>query len=112
MTKKMIRRMCSRLRRPEIITLLDKIDVVSHDDSSDDDLRELLVGIVEDGQITERELNAAQKKSALKEYYALPVTESPEEFLKGYGNWGLTETEYKKAKTLAQLIIKLDCGAY
>jgi hypothetical protein len=41
--------------------------------------------------------------AARKAYYELPVTESPCEFLKGYGNWGLTEAEYKKAKRLARL---------
>lgn len=41
--------------------------------------------------------------AARKAYYELPVTESPCEFLKGYGNWGLTEAEYKKAKWLARL---------
>lgn len=37
-------------------------------------------------------------------YAALPVTASPEEFLQGHGNWGLTEPEHKLAKALAEYI--------
>ena len=42
----------------------------------------------------------------LKEYYSLPVTAMPQDFLAGKGNWGLTEEEYKTAMELAKKI----CG--
>lgn len=45
-------------------------------------------------------------KKLLKLYYSLPVTVSPEEFLAGHGNWGLTEKEFKLATKLAKLIVK------
>jgi hypothetical protein len=40
----------------------------------------------------------------LEQYYALPVTANPRDFLDGKGNWGLTESEYAEALKLAKQI--------
>ncbi len=37
-------------------------------------------------------------------YDALPVTSTPNEFILGHGNWGLSEAEYNCAKILADAI--------
>jgi hypothetical protein len=39
-----------------------------------------------------------------REYYALPVTATPKDFLLGHGNWGLAEWEYREAERLAKAI--------
>lgn len=44
------------------------------------------------------------KDQARKEYNKLPVTSSPEDFVKGQGNWSLTEKEFRQATKLAKLI--------
>ncbi len=46
----------------------------------------------------------AGKAELLAEYNKLPVTATPEEFMEGHGNWGLTEAEYRKAVRLAEKI--------
>lgn len=58
-----IRRKCARLNRRQIIALLDKVCVDSHDESSDDDLRELLAAIVEDGDISDEDLDPGLTKT-------------------------------------------------
>jgi hypothetical protein len=46
------------------------------------------------------------KKKAKQAYYKLPVTAPPCEFMRGHGNWGLTEAEYRKARRLAKIVCK------
>lgn len=41
-------------------------------------------------------------KKATKEYNDLPTTASPSDFLKGHGNWGLREPEFRKAMKRAK----------
>jgi hypothetical protein len=44
----------------------------------------------------------------LEQYYALPVTSNPKDFLDGKGHWGLTEEEHKMATSLAKQICAMN----
>lgn len=47
-------------------------------------------------------------KTALELYNKIPVSANPEEFVAGHGNWGLSSTQYNKARRLAQAIVDGD----
>lgn len=49
------------------------------------------------------------KAQARREYVALPTTASPQDFLKGHGNWGLTESQNEMAYKLATIICTTRC---
>ena len=49
----------------------------------------------------QREVIAGLVAGLTEIYNALPVTSTPEEFLKGHGNWGLTEQEHDIARFAA-----------
>ena len=50
----------------------------------------------------------SKAKRALASYNKLPVTATPADFLKGYGNWGLEEKEFEKAAKLAKIVVAGD----
>jgi hypothetical protein len=43
-------------------------------------------------------------ENLLEQYYSLPVTSNPKDFLAGKGHWGLTAEEHKLAMELAKQI--------